>query len=50
MNRILLMVLRNFPKVPGTYAKLCKYAKNPDQYTEKEMYEHIRYFMNEYLI
>ena len=46
MNRILLMVLRNFPKVPGAYLKLCRYAKHPDRYSEKEMYAHIRYILN----
>lgn len=46
MNRILLMVLRNITRVPGAYIKLCKYAKNPDKYTEEEMYNHIRYIMN----
>lgn len=41
MNRILLMVLRNITKVPGLYAKLCRYAKNPDQYPEQERWDHI---------
>ena len=43
MNRILLMVLRNLGKLPGAYRKLCRYAKNPDQYSEQEKYEHIQY-------
>lgn len=42
MNRILLMVLRNLPKVPGLYVKLCRYAKNPDAYPEQERWDHIR--------
>ena len=46
MNRILLMVLRNLTFVPGAYMKLCRYAKNPQNYTEEEMYGHIRYIMN----
>lgn len=45
MNRILLMVLRNFWKVPGAYWKLCRYAKHPDRYSEEEMYAHIQYIM-----
>lgn len=45
MNRILLMVLRNLGKLPGAYAKLCRYAKNADDYPEAEMYGHIRYIM-----
>ena len=45
MNRILLMVLRNFFKVPGLYAKLCRYAKNPDAYPEQERWDHIRHIL-----
>lgn len=43
MNRIVLMVLRNFPKVPGAYWKLCHYAKHTKEYTEEEKYRHIQY-------
>lgn len=43
MNRILLMVLRNFWKVPGAYLKLCHYAKHTDEYPEAEKYAHIFY-------
>lgn len=42
MNRILLMVLRNFGKVPGLYAKLCRYAKHVDDYPEQERWDHIQ--------
>lgn len=42
MNRILLMVMRNIPKVPGLYAKLCHYAKNTDKYSRQESWDHIR--------
>lgn len=45
MNRIALMVLRNILIVPGAYAKLCRYAKNPEKYTEAEMYGHIQYML-----
>ncbi|MBR4290796.1 MAG: 1-acyl-sn-glycerol-3-phosphate acyltransferase [Oscillospiraceae bacterium] len=45
MNRILLMVLRNLVKVPGLYAKLCRYAKNPDRYPEQERWDHIRHIL-----
>ena len=45
MNRIALMVLRNILKVPFLYAKLCRYAKNPESYTEKEMYGHIQHIL-----
>ena len=47
MNRIALMVLRNIHKVPAAYSKLCRYAKNPEQYTETEMYGHIQYILQE---
>ena len=45
MNRIVLMVLRNILKVPGLYAKLCRYAKNPDAYPEQERWDHIRHIL-----
>lgn len=45
MNRILLMVLRNFLRVPPAWIKLCHYAKHTDEYSEMEKYEHIRYIM-----
>ena len=45
MNRIALMVLRNIFIVPGAYSKLCRYAKNPEKYTEKEMYGHIQHIL-----
>lgn len=46
MNRILLMVLRNFWRVPGAYWKLCRYARHPERYSEEEMYAHIRYILD----
>ena len=46
MLRILLMVLRNFWRVPGAWLKLCRYAKHTDRYPEQEKYDHIRYIMN----
>ncbi len=45
MNRIVLMVLRNFWKVPGAYWKLCHYAKHTDKYPEEEKYRHIQYIL-----
>lgn len=45
MNRILLMVLRNFLRVPPAWVKLCHYAKHTDEYSEMEKYEHIRYIL-----
>ena len=46
MLRILLMVLRNFWRVPGAWFKLCRYAKHTERYPEQEKYDHIRYIMN----
>ena len=45
MNRIILMVLRNFWRVPGAYWKLCHYAKHTDKYPEEEKYRHIQYIL-----
>lgn len=45
MNRILTMVLKNWWRVPGLYGKLCRYAKQPDQYTEQEKWNHIHRIM-----
>ena len=45
MNRIALMVLRNILKVPSLYSKLSRYAKNPEKYTEQEMYGHIQHIL-----
>ena len=45
MNRIVLMVLRNFWKVPGLYSKLCHYAKHTDEYPEREKWDHIAKIM-----
>lgn len=43
MNRIVLMVIRNFWKVPGAYLKLCRYARHTNEYGEGEKYRHIQY-------
>ncbi len=45
MNRILLMVLRNWWRVPGAFWKLCHYARHTDKYPEEEKYDHIRYIL-----
>lgn len=45
MIRILLMVLRNFWRVPHAYWKLCHYAKHTDEYPELEKYRHIQYIL-----
>ena len=45
MLRILLMVFRNFWKVPAAWFKLCHYAKHTDKYSYEEKYKHLRYIM-----
>ncbi len=45
MLRILLMVLRNFWRVPGAWFKLCRLAKTAGTYPEVESYNHIQYIM-----
>lgn len=47
MNRLVLMILRNFWKVPGAYGKLCHYAKHTDKYDEETKYRHIQYIMKQ---
>ena len=45
MNRIITMVLKNLPCVPGAWFKLCKYAKHTDAYPEVEKWRHIQYIL-----
>ena len=45
MNRLALILLRNLTKIPGAYAKLCRYAKSPEKYPEIEKWRHIQYIM-----
>jgi len=46
MNRLLMVLLKNLYKIPGAYAKLCRYARSPEDYSEEEKYGHIRYILN----
>lgn len=45
MWRILLMVARNFWRVPAAWFKLCHYAKHTDEYSYEEKYKHIQYIL-----
>lgn len=38
MRRIILMILKNIFALPKIWMKLCRYAKNPDNYAEEERY------------
>ena len=42
MNRLALILLQNIFRLPGAYAKLCRYAKNPERYGEQQTWDHIR--------
>ena len=46
MNRLVRMVLKNLFKVPAVYGMLRRYAKHPENYTEQEMWEHVRHTMS----
>ena len=46
MNRIATMVLKNLHVVPGAFAKLWRYAANPEKYEELEMWSQIHYIMD----
>lgn len=45
MNRLVMMVMKNIWRVPGAYAKLCHYARQPEKYPELEKYSHIQKMM-----
>ena len=45
MNRIVTMVLKNLPIVPGAWFKLCYNAKHTDQVPEIDRWRHIQYIL-----
>lgn len=45
MMRILLMIFRNFWRVPAAWFKLCHYARHTEEYPEIEKYRHIQYIL-----
>ena len=45
MNRLVMMILKNIHVAPGAFLKLYRYAANPEQHTEMEMWNHIHYIM-----
>ena len=45
MNRFVLVALKNIWKLPGAYAKLCRYAKHPERYPEAERWAHVQKIM-----
>ena len=50
MNRIVRMVLWNLARVPAAWVKLCRYAKNPEKYSEQERWSHIQYILERAII
>ena len=45
MNRLALMIIKNFWRIPGAYGKLCYYAKHTESYPEEVKYKHIQYIL-----
>ncbi len=45
MNRLVMILLRNLGRLPGAYGKLCRHAKTPEQFPEKEKWDHIAHIM-----
>ena len=50
MNRIVMMVLKNLPRIPSAWIKLCRYARHPERYPEVEMWRHIQYILKRAII
>jgi len=46
MNRLALILLQNVFRLPGAYAKLCRYAGDPDRYGEEQTWAHIGKVLN----
>lgn len=42
MNRLLLMLLKNVPKMPALLTKLGRYARDPERYPETETWHHVQ--------
>ena len=45
MNRLALIVLRNFWRLPGAYIRLCRYARHPERYEEAKTWCHVQKVM-----
>ena len=45
MNRLAMMVIKNIFRIPSLYSKLCKHAKNPENYTEEEKFALVQKIM-----
>lgn len=45
MNRIVLVAMKNFWKIPTVWFRLRRYAKHTDDYSFEEKYKHIRYIL-----
>ena len=40
-----MMVIKNIFRIPTLYSKLCKHAKNPENYTEEEKFALVQKIM-----
>ena len=45
MNRLAMMVIKNIFRIPSLYSKLCKHAKNPENFTEEEKFALVQKIM-----
>ena len=45
MNRIVMMMLKNLHVVPAAFAKLWRYAADPEKYDYQEKWDVIHYIM-----
>lgn len=43
MERMTLILARNFSRIPGIWLTLCRHAKHPERYPEPLRYRHIRH-------
>lgn len=45
LNRLVMMVLKNWWRVPGAFFRLCRYARHPERYPEQERWNHVQYIL-----
>lgn len=45
MNRIVMILLKNFFRLPFVMWKLCRYARHPQRYTEEERWAYIQHVL-----
>ena len=45
MNRLVLMIIKKFPRIIGKYFKLRRHAKHPERYPEQERWDNLKTLM-----